>query len=39
VTGVYFADCNPQTPGRNMQNDALAERLWAWSEERARDYL
>jgi NAD(P)-dependent dehydrogenase (short-subunit alcohol dehydrogenase family) len=39
VTGVYFADCNPQQPGRNMENDALAERLWAWSQERVRAYL
>ena len=39
VSGAYFADCNPQVPGANMENDALAERLWQWSEERARPWL
>ena len=25
--------------GANMENDALAERLWHWSEGRVRSYL
>ena len=39
VTGVYFKDCNPKVPHPNMENDALAERLWAVSEDLTRPYL
>ena len=40
VSGYYFEDCNPVTPaGRHMQDVALAERLWAVSEELTGDYL
>ena len=39
VTGVYFSDCNPTAPGRNMENDVLAEKLWAVSETLTRPYL
>ena len=39
VSGQYFADCNPESPGGNMENDALAARLWQVSEEKTRPYL
>jgi NAD(P)-dependent dehydrogenase (short-subunit alcohol dehydrogenase family) len=39
VSGHYFADCNPEVPGGQMQNDALAQRLWQVSEELTRPYL
>ena len=39
VSGHYFADCNPESPGGNMENDALAAKLWAVSEELTRPYL
>ncbi|MEO8445001.1 MAG: SDR family NAD(P)-dependent oxidoreductase [Gammaproteobacteria bacterium] len=39
VSGYYFADCNPESPGGNMENDALAARLWQVSEELTRPYL
>ena len=39
VTGVYFKDCNPTVPHPNMENDALASRLWAVSEVLTRAYL
>jgi NAD(P)-dependent dehydrogenase (short-subunit alcohol dehydrogenase family) len=39
ISGHYFADCNPETPGGNMENDALAAKLWAVSEELTRPYL
>lgn len=40
VSGYYFEDCNPVTPdGPHMQDVALAERLWAVSEELTSDYL
>ena len=40
VSGYYFEDCNPVTPdGPHMQDVALAERLWAVSEELTGDYL
>ncbi|MCE7901350.1 MAG: SDR family NAD(P)-dependent oxidoreductase [Gammaproteobacteria bacterium PRO9] len=39
VSGYYFADCNPEVPGGQMQNDALAARLWQVSEELTRPYL
>ncbi len=40
VNGYYFVDCNP-APGNTpqMQDDAMASRLWQVSEERTRDYL
>lgn len=39
VSGHYFADCNPESPGGNMENDALAAKLWEVSEELTRPYL
>lgn len=39
VAGVYFKDCNPATPHPHMENDAMADRLWAVSEELTRAYL
>jgi len=39
VTGYYFSDCNPAMPNDNMQNDAMAARLWEVSEELVADYL
>ena len=39
VTGHYFDDCNPAVPNRHMQDDAMAARLWALSEELVADYL
>jgi len=40
VNGYYFVDCNPD-PGDTpqMQDDAMALRLWQVSEELTRDYL
>jgi NAD(P)-dependent dehydrogenase (short-subunit alcohol dehydrogenase family) len=39
VTGYYFDDCNPAVPNRHMQDDDMAARLWAVSEELVGDYL
>jgi len=39
VTGYYFSDCNMAVPDHNMQDDAMAARLWAVSEELVADYL
>jgi NAD(P)-dependent dehydrogenase (short-subunit alcohol dehydrogenase family) len=39
VSGYFFRDCNPFLPGGNMENDGLAARLWAVSEELTRPYL
>lgn len=39
VTGYYFVDCNPAVPNHHMQDDAMAARLWAVSEELLADYL
>ncbi len=39
VAGVYFKDCNPCIPHPNAENDALADRLWAVSENLTRAYL
>lgn len=39
VAGVYFKNCNPAVPHPNMENDALADRLWAVSEKLTRAYL
>jgi NAD(P)-dependent dehydrogenase (short-subunit alcohol dehydrogenase family) len=33
VSGYYFADCNPLQPTAQMQDAALAARLWDVSEE------
>ncbi|MCB1698695.1 MAG: SDR family NAD(P)-dependent oxidoreductase [Halioglobus sp.] len=40
VNGFYFVDCNP-APGDTpqMQDDAMASRLWQLSEELTRPYL
>lgn len=35
VTGQYFADCNVAQPSAFGRDDALAERLWAVSEQLA----
>lgn len=39
VAGVYFKDCNPAIPHPNMENEALADRLWTVSENLTRAYL
>jgi len=39
VSGYYFADCNAEVPGGQMQNDALAAQLWQVSEDITRPYL
>lgn len=39
VTGYYFDDCNPKMPNSHMQDDAVAARLWALSEEIVADFL
>lgn len=40
VSGYFFTDCNPVKPaGPHMEDDALAARLWAVSEELTRAYL
>jgi NAD(P)-dependent dehydrogenase (short-subunit alcohol dehydrogenase family) len=40
VTGRYFEDCNPVVPASpHMADTALAETLWARSEEFTRAYL
>jgi NAD(P)-dependent dehydrogenase (short-subunit alcohol dehydrogenase family) len=39
VSGYYFADCNPEVPGGQMENDELAEKLWQVSEGLTRPYL
>lgn len=39
VTGYYFSDCNPAEPSHHMQDDDMAAKLWAVSEELVADYL
>jgi len=39
VSGYFFKDCNPFLPGGNMENDALAAKLWTVSEDLTRPYL
>jgi NAD(P)-dependent dehydrogenase (short-subunit alcohol dehydrogenase family) len=39
VSGYFFKDCNPFLPGGNMENDELAAKLWAVSEDLTRPYL
>lgn len=39
VSGQFFRDCNPIVPEGHLQDDAMAARLWAVSEERVREYL
>jgi NAD(P)-dependent dehydrogenase (short-subunit alcohol dehydrogenase family) len=39
VSGFFFKDCNPFLPGGNMENDGLAAKLWAVSEDLTRPYL
>jgi NAD(P)-dependent dehydrogenase (short-subunit alcohol dehydrogenase family) len=39
VSGEYFADCNLARPRRVARDPALAERLWAYSEEFAARQL
>jgi len=39
VSGYFFRDCNPFLPGGNMENDELAARLWAVSEDLTHRWL
>jgi len=39
VTGWYFDNCNPALPNEHIQDDAMAAKLWAVSEELVADYL
>jgi NAD(P)-dependent dehydrogenase (short-subunit alcohol dehydrogenase family) len=40
TSGLYFEDCNPVIPQTAaMQDKALAEKLWAKSEEMVKPYL
>jgi NAD(P)-dependent dehydrogenase (short-subunit alcohol dehydrogenase family) len=39
VSGYFFKDCNPFLPGGNMENDELAARLWAVSEDLTHRWL
>jgi WW domain-containing oxidoreductase len=39
VSGRYFADNRESPVGRHMDDDVMAERLWAVSEELTRTYL
>jgi WW domain-containing oxidoreductase len=39
VSGSYFADCNPARSSANAKNVGLAKKLWAVSEDLAKDYL
>jgi NAD(P)-dependent dehydrogenase (short-subunit alcohol dehydrogenase family) len=36
VSGRYFEDCNPVVPGGEMENAALAARLWDVSAQQTR---
>ena len=36
VSGYFFKDCNPFLPGGNMEDDQLAAKLWAVSEDLTR---
>jgi WW domain-containing oxidoreductase len=39
ASGHYFDECNPVVPGGQMTNAALAQQLWAKSEELCAGYL
>lgn len=39
VSGHYFIDCNPVSPGGNPEDAAMAARLWDVSTELVRPYL
>ena len=39
VTGYYFDDCNPAVPNEHMQDDAMATKLWALTEQLVADHL
>ena len=39
ISGYYFEDCNPVIAGHNMENAAMAERLWTVSEGLTQAYL
>lgn len=39
VSGRYFADCNPAEQSEYQQDEAMAARLWAVSEELAHGYI
>ena len=39
VSGLYFSNCNPETPSDLMQDQDLAAKLWEKSEEITRAYL
>ena len=38
IIGMYM-DCNAILPGGHMEDDAMAAKLWAVSEELTRPYL
>jgi NAD(P)-dependent dehydrogenase (short-subunit alcohol dehydrogenase family) len=39
TSGFYFEDCNPVVAGHNMENAAMAERLWTVSEGLTQAYI
>lgn len=39
VSGCYFADCNAEVPEGEMDNDALAAKLWDVSVDLTKPYL
>jgi len=38
-TGLYWDRCKPKTPSALAQDTALAQRLWAWSENAVQPYV
>jgi NAD(P)-dependent dehydrogenase (short-subunit alcohol dehydrogenase family) len=39
VSGCYFSDCNPEVPDGEMDNPALAAKLWEASVDLTRPFL
>ena len=39
VTGYYFSDCNPVRGSKHVEDEEMAAKLWAVSEELVADYL
>ncbi len=39
TNGFYFEDCNPVVAGHNMENAAMAEKLWTVSESLTQPYI
>ena len=39
VSGVYFADCNPEETSAHGQDMAMAAKLWSVSEDLAAQYI